>query len=423
MGGNNDIKRPSSVFSFLPFKMYHTAGTITTSAFDLRTYANISVTKTYYVKTAADGGNDLASGADEANALASINVALAKADVDRVMVKAGVYGVLNYPAVNGWGNQTPNRNIEVIGYGGDVISTTAILPSHLSWSAVDSHYEASYASTAVILVFDASILDANGDHSKLVKKTSIAEVDAAAGSWWYDATADVIYVHTADAREPDNDIYCYTGASNGNIDDPVTYYVEGIKFYGSGSAFVGGGASASQKAFFKNCEFKYTINDCFTFTGGGLVILDNFVVAASEKDGIKFNASEGQAANCIMMNGIARGCGKVGVTNANAYSRHGNGNTIGINCEYFGSYAPNVKDINNNTYVWLLGCNSHDAAIEVPNYSIGEAGNNGIMWLDTCISSGLNGAAVDLVAETGTTIYYHNMTPATPTSTGTVLPY
>ncbi len=35
------------------------------------------------------------------------------------------------------------------------------------------------------------------------EKTSIAEVEAAAGSWWWDSTNDILYVHSSDDADPD----------------------------------------------------------------------------------------------------------------------------------------------------------------------------------------------------------------------------
>ena len=41
------------------------------------------------------------------------------------------------------------------------------------------------------------------DNVALTLKTSIAEVEAAAGSFWYDSTLDILYMHSTDSADPD----------------------------------------------------------------------------------------------------------------------------------------------------------------------------------------------------------------------------
>lgn len=44
------------------------------------------------------------------------------------------------------------------------------------------------------------------DGVALTEKTSIAEVEAAAGSWWWDPTNDILYVHQTGAGDPDTSV-------------------------------------------------------------------------------------------------------------------------------------------------------------------------------------------------------------------------
>ena len=419
MGGGNNIKPPDSKFNFLPFKIKRVNGAPTVEpSFNLRTYAGITVAKTYYVKAAADGGNDSATGADEAHAFASINKALTRTDVDRVMVKAGLYGVITYPISHTWNNASPNRNVEVIGYGGDVISTSSIEFASLTWNKVDNHYEASYTTT-VNRVRDGHILDAQGDHTKLTVKTSVAEVDGAAGSWFYDAAADLIYVRVADDRAPDADIYCYIGAPNGRIDDAVTYYIEDITFYGGTQSFLGSGNAVASKAYFKDCTFKYATGDCISFTGGGEVILQDCEISQCEADGIHLEVNTAQTANLILIDTTSRNNGLSTATNSNGYSRHGPGNTVVIGGHYYGNYGPNIKDINSDTYLWCLGVHNTTPACAADgayNFGIGDTTATSKMWLDSCISDGT--VTKDLYIGPSATAYIHNMTPASPTTNG-----
>ena len=112
-----DVAAPDAAFSWLPFvpqKLGANKFRIPAS-WNLASYASIAVSKTYWVKPAAEGGSDAATGADEAHAFATFGKALSKTDVDRIYVKAGLYGVLAYPTASNWANASPARSIAVIG--------------------------------------------------------------------------------------------------------------------------------------------------------------------------------------------------------------------------------------------------------------------------------------------------------------------
>ena len=377
---------------------------------DLKTYANITVAKTYWVKQAADGGSDVASGADEAHALATFNAALSKADVDCVMVKAGVYDP-------GWNNKQMTRSVQVIGYGGPVI--TRKCAAALSWSPVGNHYEAAYA-TNIGSVIDAQNPDACGDYIPLVNQASSANVDATPGSWYYGSST--IYVRTLDSRQPDANIFCHISAANGRATNAVTLYLEGISFWGGSSPLLASLAVAGGKIYCKNCDFKYgsntTATDAFTISGFDEVIMQNCISARNGGDGFKMQVSGSLAANLALINCTGRNNGMTNSTNANGYSRHGPGNTIVVGGSYFGNYGPNIKDINAGTLTWCLGVRNTTPACASANYNfaVGDASATPLLWLDTCASLGI--VVKDLYAGPGAVIKYHNMTPSVPTFEG-----
>ncbi len=123
-------------------------------AFDLQAYANITVTKTYYVDGAL--GNDGATGADWAHALKTLKVAQEKADVDRIYCR-------DLYTYNSTRVASPARSMEIIGVGDNVKLTADIANLMSAWTAVDNHYTCtvtaySYAGQA----FDLSNIDADG---------------------------------------------------------------------------------------------------------------------------------------------------------------------------------------------------------------------------------------------------------------------
>jgi hypothetical protein len=406
------VTAPDVAFAFLPFDIEKKGNKFRVApSFDLQTHAGITVAKTYYVKPASEGGNNSSDGLTEATAFATIAYALGRADTDRVLVKAGTYN-----GTSGWNNASPNRNIEIIAYGGEVISS--YYASGLVWGAVDGHYEASYT-TNISGVIDKSSPDADGDGIPLVYAADAATVDATPGTWFYDTVLDIIYVNTLDSRAPVGNIYCSIGSSNGRLDDAVTYYIEGITFEGGTRGFLAGVANINGKLYFKDCKFLYSGNnsttDAMSITGLGEVICQDCIAARNGGDGFKMQPSGAINADLVLIDCIGRNNGLTSSTNANGYSRHGPGNTVAINCEFFGNYGPNVRDVTDGTLTWLLGCYGHDpmGAGSKYNFSMGNATK---MWLDTCISED---ADTDLYASETAEINYRNMTPASPTTGGT----
>ena len=386
--------------------------------FNLKTYAGITVTKTYWVKMASEGGSDGASGADEAHAFATIGFAISRADVDCVMIKAGTY--TGYPSSQGWHGAGAVRSCQVIGYGGPVISAIDIVTSIITWSLVGNHYEGTYA-TSVGGIRDSSNLDVYGDEIPLALAADVASCDAAANSWW--RNAGVLYVHTFDGRSPDANIKISIGTANGAMTAAITQYIEGISFHGgSGPAFNASLAGNGIKLYCKNCNFKnsswWGTQDTFNITGGGgEVILQGCVSARGNGDAFKAQFSGAYVSNLAMIDCIGRYSGAVGNTNSNGYSRHGPGSTVAINTEFHHTYGPSMRDVNDGTLAWLLGCYAHDSlAAEGSNENF-SCDNGTIIWLDGCrsVRAGNN----DLVATAATgKIYYRNMTPANPTHAG-----
>lgn len=392
----------------LPFKITNNGdGSFSVGSFNLKNYAGISVTTTYYVKPASEGGNDGNSGADEANALATLSAALAKGDVDRIYIKAGTYYLSD-----GWNGASPARDLEVIGYGGTVLISMRI--QSLVWAAVDAHWKADVTGYTVGCVTDNITPDADGDQIPLEEGANVAAVDAAPGLFYQDGTD--IHVHTLDSREPDSAIYVYNDAIGGRFNDPNTWYIEGIDFHGARYGFFideAGGA----KFYAKDCTFKYNrrtiVSDGFAGYADEFILQD-CVSARNSGDGFKM--SETVASNTAYIDCISRNNGIPGeAANNNAWSRHGPGSTVLINCVGFGSNGRTIHDVNDGTLTWMLGCNLYDplgVGVDI-NYAIG--GVNSKMWLDTCISGG---AANDVEAGAGSYLYYRNMSPTNPVETG-----
>jgi len=412
------IPIPDAAFSFMPFDVFRgpVGGFVVDPNFDLQTYAGVSVTKEYWVKPAAEGGSDLNSGADESNAFATISHAMGQADVDRIRVKAGLYYL-----ADGWNGLTPNRNLEVIGYDGDVISSTEVLG--LVWAADGVYtncYKADVTGYTSYCVADGISPDIYGDSIPLHRQATLAAVDANPGSFLQSGTD--LYVRLLDDRAPDSDVHVFNAVNNGRTSDPVTYYVEGVTFHGGGRPFLAGSSSALCKLYMRECAFKYSARNAaregIFINGLGEVILENCVSARNGGDAFKSDIDT-VSANLILINPIGRFCGRTGDANVNGYSRHEAGNTIIINGEMFECLGRVIQDVNlggGSPKQWNMGLYLHDPANPASGYNFAVGGSGAEMWIDTGRSTGA--AIADIEAGAGSTIYYRNFDPATPVTAG-----
>lgn len=410
----------------LPFEILQN-GRIFSTNLDLQAYAGIVVATTYYVDRAM--ADDTGNGLTPATAFQKVTTALGKANVDRIYIKAGTYE-LGYT----WGVTSPARNVEIIGYGG-----TVRLSAHragLAWVLDGAHYEVSQA-VKIWNVWDASVLDANGDYTMLTRVANEAAVEATAGTWYWDDASDMLFVRTSDDRAPDADILpMETLSYGGYMNTAKTLYLEGLSFEGGAIAFGFSTSSAVTRVYAKNCTFKYCYNlQCVLMAGGNEAIMQNCISArnlsldGSATDGFKAIESSGQYNNLALINCIGRHNGKAGDSSSNGYSRHSRGNTVVIGGEYYENYGRNIHDIDSgegDPKTWVLGTILHDSGAVAGsniNISIGTTANTGgEMWLDSVTSYD---STVDIEANTDAIMYIRKLSPSNPVTAGggTITPY
>jgi len=208
-----------------PFDIYRSGATFApVSTFDI-TDLMPAATKTYYVTKT---GSDAADGLTWETALRNVYTAVRKADVDRVYIGAGVYD-----RVDGWQGQDLIRSCAVIGVGD--VTITCHQPS-LSWALTAGQtytYQVTRASAQ--WAFDAGVLNTNGEYTRYSLQSSIATVEANAGSFWISGTT--VYIHTIDNRAPDANVLVMLSVPTGDAIGNITVYLENLKFYGGSYPF------------------------------------------------------------------------------------------------------------------------------------------------------------------------------------------
>jgi hypothetical protein len=374
-------------------------------SFSLQAHAGITVAKTYYVNRAMP--DNTGDGLTPATALQKVSTALGKADVDQIMI-LGNGNV--YEMGFGWDGLSPARSIEVIGYG----STPPVLSYHhagLTWAVEDAHYKAT-ETNFIWKVFDRAVLDANGDYTQYTKLTSVAGVDAQAGSFWYDDLNDILYVKTIDGRPADADLIPYVNGGYIVQNDAVTYYLENLHVYGGSSGINPVSANAAAKFFGKDLVIKYSTQaNGLRVQGCGEVILQNCTAAANDVDGFKFEEQTGAYCNAALINCIGRHNGLPTENADNGYSRHDRGQTIVLGGSYYGNYGPNINSIDagvGDPFDWLVGVSAYgsNGTTSNINFSIGTSTTGGASYLDYCTSSG---STTDLAEGTNATMYYREL--------------
>lgn len=385
---------------------------------DLKSYANIQPQVTYYVKTDGNNGN---SGLTWELAKASISGAITTANAGgvpaRIKVAAGYY-----PRNGAW-LTAPTVNIEVIadlsvGSGGKVYSTTDYKPTLTSWTLDTNHYEHTGATVTVASVLDESNLNGYGLATPLVQVASEALCDSTANSWYYDGTADVLYIHTTDSREPDDDIIILTSqAGLTHNTNGITVYVEGITFWSYAHTTQNTSAAGGVKFYAKDCEFMYAFGTNINLLGVDEAIVERCLFAGSQTaDGIGSAIRNTIVGRRIEIDCISYGNG-TGVANQ-ASTSHDGAKVIRVNGQYYNQPGQCIADVGSGAEIWCLGTYCYGSAT-LDDFFIQDVGS--VMWLDTC--RGGVGGNYNITASLSAIAYYRKFSPVGFTTNGTVLQY
>lgn len=418
--GASQIVQMPELFDYdLPFDVLLTGNTYSINpSFSMWQRAGIAVAKTYYVDV--NTGNDGNTGLSWAQAYKSLNVALAKTDVDSIAVAKGVY-----PYANAWRNISPTRSISIVGdltrgTGSAVYITKSINEKLTSgWTSTSNYYSATYNNVGDTLggVLDLSIVDSFGVPTQLSQQNSIANVNTTPGSYF--VNGNTIYIRTADSRIPDANIELFgTNVSisslNGVVTKDVTIYIKDINFRCASMYTTAPDGLGGLKIYMENSQNTYW--GAF-FNGTQEVMMFNVTGGNTNGDIINYDPEFGIVPKVVEYNvNFQNNLASAG-TNNQASTAHQGVRILRINGVYGANAGQNVGDVDGCRSV-LFGCTARNATPNASSsYLFGTGATQSYAWLDRCTSNQIPGRfAID--AAGNATVFSRNLTSNTANNIG-----
>lgn len=375
-------RMPSEVKT--PFEIYSLAGKAVYSQSSLlKTFTS---KKSYYV---SPSGSDSSAGT-EAAPFATINKAIGMADVDEVVLLAGVYNRNN-------GAITCSKDIRIVAKRGHRV----IVGSHsepLTWTATATPGVYTTTRSTTWDVVDMTLLDEHGDFTFYENKSTTAEVDATPGSW--NLNGSLLTVHTFDNRAPDANIAVSFSVTNQNIEisTAAKVYLEGIEFSFSRGLYARTvGVAVGATFYAKNCTFSYVSSDGTSASGNGIrcwgfdvAVFENCVAKRNAYDGFNYhqNTSDSYSGFVLESNCVGRDNGRIaGADNNQGSTAHDNIHIVRIGCTFERNDGGNIADIDNTVSVniALYGASSRSATAAT---NCNFYGSTNTMFLMDCYSIG-----------------------------------
>ncbi len=334
-------------------------------------------------------GSDSADGLTAATPYASVTKALTVSNISEIRLLPGVYQSANVMG----GGTALTKNISMVAWGGEVIFSTHTNATWALSSGQTYTYETALTS-APIAVLDTRAKNPLDDsvYSNLLLKTSIAEVEATAGTYYW--ASNVLYVHLSDGISPPTattwalpsvgyNIYAAWSAAT------RTWYFEGITFYGGSYGGIGGGGRADHYIYAKNCKQYFSQRAGFRITGGN-TIFQNCVSAWNPlDDGFSYHSNGADICYSVEIDchGYKNGWATTGIANNNGSTTHDGNKIIRLRTIAHENRGPNIVDITTGTESWNLACVGFASASDSSNLGPVDfcfnAGNVKV-WLDSC---------------------------------------
>ena len=350
--------------------------------------------KTYYIKP---NGSDSNSGLDREHPLQKLSTAIAKSDVQTIIVMDGIY---NLGRVGG----SFTKGVNIIA--DEDTHPIFIMSRDKTWSKTNGYnyiYETTDTASAFYGVIKADTRNAEGDLLSYTLVKSLADVETTDNSYY--VSDHTIYIHSESAPSK---VYVLVSGVNihATLSNGETLYIEGCEFVGGnygGVRVTNNNANKKPTVLVKNCGFSHSYLGNAFYLQGCSGIIQNCYASYSAEDGFNYHATLDVIPDSIEINCIGRHNGTIGNNTNNGSTTHDGAKILRLNCEFFDNIGPNLADVN-NSLSFNYGVVSHDSAGSSTNKS-GFQCQGGVMYNDTC-SAYAN--VQNFQAFLGGTLYQHN---------------
>jgi hypothetical protein len=323
----------------------------------------------------------------------AIDMAAADADICRVYIKAG-----HYAFGNGMNNTNVAHDLALIADGGTVVISAAY--PGLSW-ALTGGQTVTYQTTrsAAGLVDDLTQLDAEGHPSRLILASSIATVEATAGSYWIDG--NIVYVHTWDNRAPDANVEVHLAVNGPTMNSATAhYYFQGIEFRSAGNSSLI--ITTAARVTCVDCRFTMSRGNGLSVNGTAEVFVKNCLAYWNVADGFNYHTSAK-----VLEDGCTSARNGKGDSDNATTIHDANNCIIRVNGDYSYGTGPVLADISAGV-TWCLGCHVHHALATPGTWqNVAFYSEQAGMWLDTCTTDNCDRGCYEGGAGT---VYQYNST-------------
>lgn len=376
-------KIPSATFpEFGSAKVYNTNGVITTD-FDFNAYPNAITGTTGYVDLEA-GVNGTGTIGSPFNTMSSVNAS----SYNKFFIKG--------KGRNANSKLATSKNIALYQWPSfPVPELTTQTDTDLIWTVNGTNplvYDATWPSASGFIntVMDRAVNDANGNYTGYNAFTTLANVAAAPGRFWYESGANTLHVRTIDGRVPDNNVIGLVGAGNmfgssGTANTDRYYYCEGIKFYGGafGSTITNVGTGTIYFGFY-NCEFSHAGGTEAAAYNTARVrgYYRNCKSLYNRNDGFDYNSADGFVFEWYNTAGYNTWTG----TTVNGSTSHSSSKVIRVGCNYQYTSGKCMQDIENSkSYnIRCIAGNSNGGSSNDAPYATNSLTGLTEMWLIEC---------------------------------------
>lgn len=385
--GTDIVVRPPG-FEWVPFAISRVAGAVRTT-FNIELYRNVGGSALWVKST----GNDSTGNGAWATPYRSIWKALQalSGPGQTIYVETGEYN-----RMYGWKGESPAYDVNVVAWGGAVVSSTewenGATPA--SWTNLSG---AAWRGTrsSCMRVIDKKYLDAYGVPKKMAQVATQEECIATAGTYWIDSTG--VTIHLSDGRAPDAYVCVLMNVANGytaNVASRV--FCDGITFMGGAyAAFKVSLPSAATTArlAFRGCVFSWAGGhtsqdaDGLGAVGMPMTITQGCVAHSNIADGFSYHSANGVKSYAMEMFNIGFGNGTPdGVDNDQGSTAHEDVEVVSVGCLYFENYGAGTKDVGSARRWGVDGYARDSRAVSGTQQSGGGwvAINNAVQYLDGC---------------------------------------